>query len=148
MRILTATFAALVLIGCSKNEAPPVDLMAREVTFPNGTVITAVPAQSQMEILQGLHYYDKLPQDRGMLFIYAKPEKHPFWTYNAKFPVDIIWIDRDFRIVEISPNTPPCLTQAHECPTYGGMMESRYVLAVNAGIAAKNQLRVGEKLSF
>ena len=148
MRILTVILALAALCGCGGKQEQPIDLLAREVTFPNGTKITAVPAQTQLEVLQGLRYYDTLAPDRGMLFIYAKPEPHPFWMYQAKFPVDIIWVDRDFKIIEMSLNTQPCNTAAHDCPTYGGQHDSRYVLEIKAGIAAQNNLRIGDRLEF
>ena len=148
MRILLA-IALVVCAGCSTGKTESFDLMARHVTFPNGTTISAVPARTQLEILQGLRYYDSLPEDRGMIFIYAEPDKYPFWTYQAKFAVDIVWMDRDHRIVEMSLNTPPCpSTSARQCPTYGGHQDSRFVLEVAAGVATKNGLRTGERLEF
>ena len=148
MRTLLATFA-LFCAACSEKTAEPIDLSAREVVFPNGTTIHAVPAQSEREILQGLRYYDSLPADRGMIFIYAKPDKYPFWTYQAHFAVDIVWIDKDHRIVEMALNTPPCpSTSARQCPTYGGQQDARFVLEVKAGVAAQNALRIGDKLDF
>ncbi len=148
MRILLA-IAVLLSAGCSKEKTEPVDLEARLVTFPNGTTISAVPAQTELEKLQGLRYYDSLPPDRGMIFIYAEQESHPFWTYQAKFAVDMIWMDKDHRVVEVSFNTPPCpSTSARQCPTYGGKQESRFVLEVAAGVASKNGLKVGDRLDF
>ena len=150
MRIPTAILASCVLAACSKPDTSAMRDFGRiEVDFPNGTRIMADPARSQREILQGLRYYDSLPSDHGMLFIYAKEESHPFWAYQAKFAVDIIWMDKDRRIVEMNLNTPPCPSQAaHECPTFGGHKESRYVLEVRAGIASQNSLRYGDRLDF
>ncbi len=148
MRILSVA-ALLVVCAACREKVEPVDLLARSVTFPNGATILAVPAQTQLEVLQGLRYYESLPPDRGMLFIYAKPEEHPFWTYQAHFAVDIVWIDKDKKIVEMSLNTPPCpSTSAKQCPTYGGKSESRYVLEVKAGVASANGLRIGDRLEF
>jgi uncharacterized membrane protein (UPF0127 family) len=147
MRILLAVAAAALLAGCGKKDET-IDLMAREVTLPNGNRIICTPAQSEMEILQGLRYYESLPDDRGMLFIYGQQDKHPFWTYKAHFSVDIVWIDKDFRIVEMSQNAQPCNKAAHECPTFGGKQDSRYVLEVAAGVATRNGLRQGDKLQF
>src|SRR5438445_1693782 len=135
MRILLA-MAMVVCAACSTAKTESFDLSARQVTFPDGTTISAVPAQTQLEVLQGLRYYDMLPPNKGMLFIYAEQELHPFWTYQAKFAVDIVWMDRDHRIVEISFNTQPCpSTSARQCPNYGGQKESRFVLEVAAGVA-------------
>jgi uncharacterized membrane protein (UPF0127 family) len=148
MRIVFAILAAISLASCNK-KTEPIDVFARQVVFPNGTTINAIPAQSQLEILQGLRYYDTLPPDRGMIFIYAKPDQHPFWTYQAKFPVDILWMDKEHRIVEMSLNTPPCgSTSSRTCPIYGGKLDSRFVLEVKAGVAAQNGLRFGDRLEF
>jgi len=58
-------------------------------------------------------------------------------------------LNADRTIVDIVPNMPPCGPKAaHECPTYGGKRVSRFALAVPAGFAAKNGLRVGAKLDF
>jgi hypothetical protein len=150
MRILIAILAGCVLAGCGGQDPSTVrDFGRMEVDFPNGTKILADPARSQREILQGLRYYPSLAPDRGMLFVYAKQESHPFWAYQAKFAVDIIWMDREHHIIEMNLNTPPCpSTAAHECPTFGGKMESRFVLEVKAGIAAQNGLKLGDRLDF
>ena len=69
--------------------------------------------------------------------------------YQVKIPLDIIWLDRDLRIVEIARNVPPCpSTSARACPTYGGHAQALYVIEVNAGFAAKNGLREGERVDF
>jgi hypothetical protein len=58
-------------------------------------------------------------------------------------------MDHDRRIVEMSLDTPPCTSKsAKECPNYGGNYKSKYVLEVNAGVAKKNGLAVGDTLVF
>ena len=66
----------------------------------------------------------------------------------SKVPLDIIWMDRERRVVEVSADTPPCLKEAAECPSYGGTAESYYVLEVAGGQAAALQLKLGDKLRF
>jgi uncharacterized membrane protein (UPF0127 family) len=69
--------------------------------------------------------------------------------YQTKIPLDILWMDGDRRIVEVSLSTPPCTSKsAASCPNYGGNVKSRYVLEVSAGVAAKNGLQVGDRLDF
>jgi uncharacterized membrane protein (UPF0127 family) len=150
MRITIAILACILLAACGGPKPSSIeDLGKMEVDFPNGTKILCDPARTQLEIMQGLMYRDVLAPDRGMLFIYPKPDKHPFWMYKATFPVDILWMDRDHRIVEMSLNTPPCPSKAaHECPRFGGQKDSRFVLEVKAGIATQNGLRFGDRLDF
>ena len=58
-------------------------------------------------------------------------------------------MDHDRRIVEMSLDTPPCkATTAKDCTNYGGNYKSKYALEVNAGIAKKNGLQVGDVLDF
>ena len=149
MRIVFAILSGVLLASCNRKPEKTPDLFATEIIFPNGTKIIAQPARTQLEMLQGLRYYDRLEADRGMLFVYPVLEKHPFWTYGAKFAVDIIWMDRDHRIVEMSLNTQPCPSkEAHECAHFGGQQDSRYALELRAGVAAENGLRSGDKLDF
>ena len=119
------------------------------VTFPNGTKITAEAARSQLELIKGLMYRESLPAGRGMLFTHPDENIYHYWMYQTKIPLDIIWMDRDRRIVEMSLNTPPCTAQsARDCTNYGGNFKSRYALEVNAGVAAANKLQVGDVLQF
>jgi uncharacterized membrane protein (UPF0127 family) len=84
-----------------------------------------------------------------MLFIHPDEEIFHYWMFQTKIPLDIIWMDHDRRIVEMSLNTPPCKAKsARDCPNYGGNFKSKYALEVNAGVASKNGLRVGDSLDF
>jgi uncharacterized membrane protein (UPF0127 family) len=69
--------------------------------------------------------------------------------YQCRIPLDIVWMNQQRRIVEISSNTPPCPSkEAHECPSFGGHEKARYVLELAGGGAAMYNLQVGNMLSF
>jgi len=75
--------------------------------------------------------------------------RYTYWTHLVRVPLDIIWLDREKRIVEISPNTPPCTAKdAVGCPMYGGHAVARFVLELNGGLAERYGLKVGQQLSF
>jgi uncharacterized membrane protein (UPF0127 family) len=58
-------------------------------------------------------------------------------------------MDHDKQIVEMSLDTPPCTAKSPgDCINYGGHFKSKYVLEVNAGIARKNGLKLGDTLNF
>jgi uncharacterized membrane protein (UPF0127 family) len=150
MRILLAAVlaAATLLPGCgSSNTTDEIGLTL--VTFPDGTKVEAETMRTDIELLKGLMFRESLPPNRGMLFIHPEENIFHYWMYQTKIPLDIIWMDHDRRIVEMSLNTPPCTsTSAKDCPNYGGNFKSKFVLEVNAGIAAKNGLKVGDSLNF
>ncbi len=139
----------LTLAGCAEKATTQDELTSTEVTFPNGAKIVCETMRQDFELTRGLMFRDSLPVNRGMLFVYRTVEPHQHWMYQVKFPVDTIWLDRDKKIVEIVANMPPCNGKAaHECPQYGGVQPSRYALEVNAGVAAKNGLKVGDRPDF
>jgi uncharacterized membrane protein (UPF0127 family) len=146
---IAVLLSLLCSLGCGPKASDVSDLKTKTVTLPNGKEITAEVVISQTEMLRGLMFRDKLPPDRGMLFIHGSPGPYAYWMYNVRIPLDIIWLDEDRRIVEISPNTPPCPSKsAKECPSYGGKVPARFVLELAGGTAQKEGLRLGDRVSF
>jgi uncharacterized membrane protein (UPF0127 family) len=80
-----------------------------------------------------------------MLFVYQEEGAHSFWMKNMRFPLDIIWIDRNNRIVDIYEFALPC---KDFCKTITPRANAKLVLEVNAGFIAKNRIRVGNKVIF
>jgi uncharacterized membrane protein (UPF0127 family) len=73
--------------------------------------------------------------------------------YQVKMPLDIVWLDRDKRIVEVVENAPPCTGKASECQeegkgTYGGKEVAQYVLELPGGYARKHGAVTGAILRF
>ena len=146
-----ALFPLLALLLCSCGEAPTKleDLNATEITFPNGAKILADTMLQQLDLARGMMFRESLPADRGVLFAYGKTQKTSFWMYQVRIPLDIIWMDHTRRIVEIVPGATPCLSKkSSECPRYGGNRDALYVLELNAGSAAKLNLKTGDVLAF
>ena len=145
---LMVTAAAFFAAGCgSSNITNELDLS--QVTFPNGVKINAETMRNEAELMRGLMFRESLAPDRGMLFIHPAESTFHYWMYQTKIPLDMIWMDHDRRIVEMSLDTPPCRSaSASACPNYGGNFKSKYVLEVNAGIARKNGLKTGDTLDF
>ena len=150
MRRAVIVIAAVFLCACGEKPTTMQDLTATEVTLPNGVKVMAQSMRDSVDMVRGLMFRDSLAPDRGALFFHGTENNYPYFTFQYKIPVDILWLDHDQRIVEIVPNVPPCPpgTPASTCPAYGGHQKARYVLQVNAGFAAKNDLRIGERLDF
>jgi len=93
-------------------------------------------------------YRDSLPRGHGMLFIHQTPGLNPYWMYQVRIPLDIIWMDTSHRIVEISADTPPCQTKASLCANYGGHEMAQFVLELGGGEARRLGLSLGQTLEF
>jgi len=91
------------------------------------------------ELEKGLMFRKYLPQDRGMLFVFATEEPVAMWMKNTYLPLDMIFIGRTGRVVGLAENAEPLSEKIipSGAPTAG-------VLEVNAGIAAKIGLKIGD----
>lgn len=117
-----------------------------KIFLPNGVSITAELAVSDEERQIGLMFRDKLNPDQGMLFVFKDESFQSFWMKNMKFPLDILWLDREKRIVHIESHVPPCKNQP--CVSYSSRIPAIYVLEIKAGSVDKNQLKLYDRLEF
>lgn len=74
-----------------------------------------------------------------MLFVYDEEKKYSFWMKNTLIPLDIIWIDKDHRVVDVQ-TVQPCKTE--HCPSFTPKEQAQYILEINAGIAERAGIKV------
>jgi uncharacterized membrane protein (UPF0127 family) len=94
----------------------------------------------------GLSRRESLLDNHAMLFIFPNEEPLFFWMHEMKFPIDIIWLDKNCKIIDISPKLQPC-EENKTCPIISPKGLSQYVLETVSGFAEKNQLMVNQSLS-
>ena len=118
------------------------------VMLPDGSTVHVELATTEKERNYGLMGRTRLPEGHGMLFVHEQPGHYAYWMYHCKIALDIVWMNPDHQIVEVSPNTPPCTGAANSCPNYGGKQLSLYVLELPPGDIARHQLAVGQTINF
>ncbi len=149
MRSVWVVLVTAMLCGCGEKASTVDDLASTDETFPNGHKIRAQTMREQSDLIRGMMFRDSLGPDRGMLFYHMREAQTPYYMFNVKIPLDIIWMDHNRRIVEIAQNVQPCKASvAQDCPTYGGKYAALFALEVNAGVAAKNGLKFGDRIEF
>lgn len=87
-----------------------------------------------------------LPADRVLLFVLDAPGFHSFWMKNCRFPIDIVWLDEERRVVHVAESVPPC--RRDPCPSYAPMRKALFVVEMNAGLARREGLTIGAPLVF
>lgn len=140
--IVSIFFLFLFASGCNHPGQAPVQ---NQVCSKNRCFEVEV-VQKEEERARGLMFREFLDENKGMLFIFSDSRPHSFWMKNTLIPLDMIWIDYAQRIVDIIPGVPPC--KADPCPVYTPKGSALYVLEVNAGLAQKAKMAVGERLEF
>jgi len=103
-------------------------------------------AQTAEEKAKGLTLREHLDPDKGMLFIYKKERKYIFTMKNTLIPLDIIWINKDKEVCFIGVNIQPATPKSYAKIT--PKVKAKYVLELNAGIAAKIGLKIEDSLVF
>jgi uncharacterized membrane protein (UPF0127 family) len=104
-------------------------------------------ADTPQKRAQGLSGRKSLGELEGMLFIFENPDIYRFWMPDMNFPIDIIWIDEDGVIVDITENAPPLEDKSNPV-WYMPIKPVKYVLEVNSGFSNKYNINVGDKVIF
>jgi uncharacterized protein len=116
------------------------------LTLPSGKVLQVEVMIKDEDRAMGLMFRSSLPPDRGMLFLFEQPDFHGIWMKNCKFPIDILWLDEQRRIVHVQESVPPC--KADPCPVYEPLRRASWVIELNAGQARREKAVVGAAVSF
>ena len=66
--------------------------------------ILADIAETPAARAQGLSGKEKIGEDEGMLFVFPKAGRYGFWMKDMRFPIDIVWIGEDMRVLSIVEN--------------------------------------------
>lgn len=99
-------------------------------------------AQTQAQLIRGLSGRENV--DGGMWFIFPKDDYYGIWMKEMFFPLDIIWVGNDFRIVHIEENVSPTSFPRVFKPA----SKARYVLEVPAGFVAQHGVKNGVMTEF
>ena len=132
--VFTCGFAA-----CGKR--PPAACIEKK----DGSVVcvSVETARTQSKRQLGLMYRRQLERDNGMLFFFDREQKQAFTMKNTYIPLDIIFIDRDRRIVGWVENAAPLTDGPYEVRG-----ASQYVLEVNGLFCKEQGIKVGDKVLF
>ncbi|MCB9521789.1 MAG: DUF192 domain-containing protein [Myxococcales bacterium] len=95
------------------------------------------------ETSRGLMCRDAMKPDWGMLFLMSRTQVQSFWMLNTLIPLDIMFLDEDWKVVGTAADAVPQTTTPR---TVG--QPSRYVLELNAGEAARAGLAPGTQARF
>ncbi len=143
----------IVLLGCTQPQnnstpisppepnlptptpSPSLPLNPNTVEFPavciEGKCVHVQLATTETEKQRGLMGVTSLADTEGMLFIWNEEDIYPFWMKDTLIPLDIVWIDAEKQVVDIT-TMQPCVTPM--CPTYSPRASAQYVLETRAGL--------------
>ena len=138
MRKICVVILLIFLISCARIPGKNLSVIFID-NGKNPIKINAEIADDNEERTRGLMFRKILDENSGMLFVFDDEDFQTFWMKNTLIPLDIIFIDKNFRIVDIK-NAAPC--EKDPCSMYQSSMPAKYVLEVNSRFSDKNNIRV------
>ena len=99
-------------------------------------------ADTQEKRVKGLSSRESLQENRGMLFLFEKPGRYGFWMKEMNFAIDIIWIDKNKSVIEITKNVDPKTFPEVFYPKEA----VQYVIEIQAGFTELNEIQLGDKI--
>ena len=152
---LLLSLVLLTSVGSCKKETEvvaPVKVNFKkegELTLFKGTTDTIIKvfnleiAKTDYEIQTGLMYRDSMKDDQGMLFVFNDVQMRSFYMKNTRIPLDLIFFDHNKTIVSFQENAKPMDDSSLPSNT-----PALFVLELNAGMAQKLLLDVGDKMDY
>ena len=137
MRFLLCLLILTAFTACASG-GPSVEL--------GGKTFSVEIADTREKQALGLMFRDSMPADAGMIFLFPNEAPRSFWMKNCRIPLDIMYFDKDMKMVSISANTPPC--RVERCPNYPSTGPAMYVLELNAGVASELGVGPGDLLTI
>ena len=114
------------------------------------TQLTLASTSVNVEIMRtpqerdrGLSGRLSLVRDHGMLFIFDHPDTYGFWMPEMQFPIDIIWLNANWQIVDIAHSVAP-ESYPH---VFTPKAPATFVLEVVAGLSAQSGWHEGDQFT-
>lgn len=146
---------AVGLVGVAAITVLPADLLAANdqvgadgpsVTFYDGdahvTTVAVEISDTAEERYVGLSQHDSLAENRGMLFVYERPDDHTYVMRSMDFGIDIVFVDADGCVREVHAAPEPGPDQNGENQRYPGY--GQYVVEVPIGVVSDAGVEAGD----
>ncbi len=148
--LFLAIFSGILLSGVSSDEKGSIRI-ARVDFYPSGgdkVSFYCEIADTQDEIQLGLMYREELSYDRGMLFMFNTTKTRCFWMKNCLIPLDMIFIDEDFVVINIQEAEFENNVSDENLNRYCSEKPARLVIEINQGLCKYYNIEPGTLFSF
>lgn len=129
----------ILLAGC--DSTPSSGLPTTAITI-GSTKFTLEIADADPARQKGLMDRPSLPPDRGMLFVFPDEQPRSFWMKNVNFPLDILFLDRDGRVVSIKQ------MKSYDLNSTPSDAPAMFAIELNAGAASRAGVKVGDRIAL
>lgn len=97
---------------------------------------------------KGLMNRSSLCSNCGMIFISSLELPQIFWMKNTLIPLDIIFIDKQGKVINIAKAYPQPNTPDNKLKLYQSLTPAKYVIELNLGETDKLSLKTGDTVDL
>lgn len=152
MRKLLTLLLLFSLLACQSESRRTTEIPEKvEMITAGGDVISASLAYSPSVQEQGLSgvQAEDFDHDDGMLFYYLQDDEKHFWMPDTYFDLDLIYLDQNFKVVDIIRKLPHYKGRANPelIPRARGVW-ARHVLEMKADSEISRKIKEGDQLQL
>lgn len=149
--LLTFNFACLPVSSGEPSATPaspnahpsasPVLSKLKALQLGDQTLQVELACRSE-EHQKGLMFRQEMPENQGMLFVFAQEQILSFWMKNTYLPLSIAYIDQAGRIIDIQDMKPLDQTP------HPSAKPARYALEVNQGWFVRHGIKLQQLIKL
>lgn len=110
----------------------------------NGVLIKTEVVSNDNDLAKGLSDRKAINENESMLFVFQKPMKWGIWMKDMNFPIDVIWLDQNGKVVDFVLNMDPKTYPKTFYPT----RDSLFVLETAPGFIEKAKIKIGDSVTL
>jgi len=138
---LVAILLALVISFMATHFQP-----TTQVKLGSGAFSTRV-ASTEAAREKGLSGVEKLSPSEGLLMVFETDDKYAIWMKDMKIPIDILWLDKDKKVIFMVMDAQP-EPDAANLKSYVPLSPARYVVELQSGAIKKAGIIIGSRAEF
>src|SRR3989344_9645431 len=112
--------------------------MEKNIIANRKTIAGAIVCSNVLSQTLGLMFSSK---KKVLLFEFSKEKKVPIHTFFVFYPIDLVFLDKNSKIIEIREKLTPF-------SLYSAKNPALYIIEATAGFAKRNKLRKGTTLQL
>ncbi len=139
--VLSLLLVGFILPPAAEVRADPTETVTVVTAADNRFSFHVEIADTTSKRARGLMFRQRLATDAGMLFLFDELEVASFWMKNTPLSLDLLFIAKDGRIVDMYERAVPLSTRP-----INSNMPVFAVLEILAGTAQRLGIRVGDRI--
>jgi uncharacterized membrane protein (UPF0127 family) len=135
----------LILVGATAFYVMWPQLQPHATVHLGDGVFTARVAKTDEERQKGLSGTNVLKSDQALLIVFNTDAKWSIWMKDMNYPIDIVWLDKDKKVVYIVKNASP---DSYPDEQFQSKTDARYVVELAAGTVGQKSIVIDKEAVF